>query len=130
MISSKNDLPRYSQHVSWSPESEMFVAACPELGGLLALGRTEESAVRELKTAIGLVLDDMEAEGEPAPAPITHPSHSGQFRVRLPRTLHARLATQADREGVSLNTLVCTLLAEGSSQLTVSGYLADRIKSR
>lgn len=130
MISRKNDLPGYSQHISWSPEDGMFVAVCPELDGLMALGETEEKAARELRTAIGLVLEDMESEGEPAPEPITHPSHSGQFRVRLPRTLHARLAVQADREGVSLNTLVCTLLAEGSSQLTVAGHLSDRVKTR
>ena len=130
MIRRKNDMPGYSQHIAWSPEDEMFVAVCPELDGLMALGKTEERAARELRKAIGLVLDDMAAEGEPAPAPITHPSHSGQFRVRLPRTLHARLAAQADREGVSLNTLVCTLLAEGSSQLTVAGHLSGRIKAK
>jgi predicted RNase H-like HicB family nuclease len=115
----------YSQHVAWSAEDGMFVAVCPELGDLMALGPTEEAAVRELKTAIGLVLEDMAAEGEAPPAPIEHASHSGQFRVRLPKTLHARLAVQARREGVSLNTLVVSLLAGGSSRLTVAGLPED-----
>ena len=119
----------YSQHVAWSPEDNMFVAVCPELDNLTALGPTEEGAVRELKVAIGLVLEDMDECGEDAPAPIEYASFSGQFRVRLPRTLHARLANQAQREGVSLNTLVCTLLAEGSSQLTVGGFISDQIKA-
>ena len=38
---------------------------------------------------------------------------SGQFRVRLPTELHAALAAEAARQGVSLNTLVATLLAGG-----------------
>jgi predicted HicB family RNase H-like nuclease len=37
----------------------------------------------------------------------------GQFRVRLPRTLHSRLAIQARREGVSLNSQVTMILAQG-----------------
>lgn len=36
---------------------------------------------------------------------------SGQFRVRIPKSLHARLAAQAVKEGVSLNTYVIMLLS-------------------
>jgi predicted RNase H-like HicB family nuclease len=107
--------PGYSQHVAWSAEDEMYVATCPELEGLSALAESEEAAVRELKTAMALVIEDMLAQGEPLPAPYTHASHSGQFRVRIPRTLHGRLVQLASREGVSLNSLVTTLLAEGSA---------------
>ncbi|MBK6735767.1 MAG: toxin-antitoxin system HicB family antitoxin [bacterium] len=57
------------------------------------------------------------------PPPSGHMAHSGQFRVRLPRTLHARLAVQAEREGVSLNTLVCTLLSEGSARWHAADHL-------
>lgn len=35
--------------------------------------------------------------------------------VRLPVSLHAHLAALAEREGVSLNTLMVTLLAGGSA---------------
>ena len=38
---------------------------------------------------------------------------SGQFRVRLPVALHEALAIEAERQGVSLNTLVVSLLAGG-----------------
>lgn len=36
---------------------------------------------------------------------------SGQFRVRLPVELHAELVAEAERQGVSLNTLVVAFLA-------------------
>ncbi|MBK6900525.1 MAG: toxin-antitoxin system HicB family antitoxin [bacterium] len=122
-------MPGYSQFVAWSSEDSQYVATCPELGHLTALADTEEDAVRELKVAIDLVLEDMAETGEIPPARYDFASHSGQFRVRLPRTLHARLAWQAKIEGVSLNTLVCSLLSEASSQLTAAGYLSSRFAS-
>jgi HicB family len=39
------------------------------------------------------------------------PKKSGRFVVRLPRSLHAALEREADREGVSLNQLVVAKLA-------------------
>lgn len=121
-------MPAYSQHLAWSPDDNQFVATCPELDHLLALGDTEEEAVRELKVAIDLVLEDMAATGATPPAPAIHAAHSGQFRVRLPRTLHARLALQAAREGVSLNTLVCTLLSEGSALWHAADHVTERFR--
>ncbi|MDQ2946412.1 MAG: toxin-antitoxin system HicB family antitoxin, partial [Acidobacteriota bacterium] len=35
---------------------------------------------------------------------------------RVPKSLHARLVVRAEKEGVSLNTLVATLIAEGSGR--------------
>jgi HicB family len=37
--------------------------------------------------------------------------HSGRFVLRVPRGLHGRLAREAEREGVSLNTYCATVLA-------------------
>lgn len=39
--------------------------------------------------------------------------HSGRINLRMPTDLHAQLATEAERQGVSLNTLLVTLLAGG-----------------
>ncbi len=41
------------------------------------------------------------------------PPRSGKLNVRLPVELHAALAAEAERQGVSLNTLIVTLLAGG-----------------
>lgn len=38
---------------------------------------------------------------------------SGRFVSRVPRSIHAQLVMRAKREGVSLNTLVLSLIAEG-----------------
>lgn len=38
---------------------------------------------------------------------------SGQFRLRVPTELHDALVREAERQGVSLNTLCVALLAGG-----------------
>lgn len=54
----------------------------------------------------------------------TPKNKSGRFVVRLPRTLHAALETEADNEGVSLNQLVVTKLAVQMSHLA-SGKIPE-----
>ena len=51
----------------------------------------------------------------PIPPPSVEPaeSYSGKWQLRAPKSLHRRLAERAKREGVSLNALAVTLLAEG-----------------
>ena len=39
--------------------------------------------------------------------------YSGSLRVRMPKHLHQELAEQAERDGVSLNTLIIALLERG-----------------
>jgi HicB family len=44
-------------------------------------------------------------------APSAAPMKSGRFLVRIPKSLHAALVEEADREGVSLNTLAVSRLS-------------------
>jgi len=52
-------------------------------------------------------------DGEEIPLPSYPEQHSGKFNVRIPRSLHRKLAESAEREGVSLNQYVAQLLAAG-----------------
>lgn len=54
--------------------------------------------------------------GHDIPLPSYPQAYSGKFVVRLPRSLHRRLAESAEREGVSLNQYVVALLAGGDAQ--------------
>jgi antitoxin HicB len=49
----------------------------------------------------------------PPPSRPADDAYSGRWNMRVPRSLHRRLAERAKAEGVSLNTLALTLLAEG-----------------
>jgi hypothetical protein len=46
--------------------------------------------------------------------------------VRLPESLHEKAREMAEREGVSINQLVTTALAEKLSALLTEEYLAER----
>lgn len=103
---------RYSADACWSDEDGAFVAVCPEFDGLSALGVTAKEAVEELESAIALAVETHQEEGWPLPQPRLRHQFSGQFRVRLPRSLHAWLVLEAEREGVSLNSFVLARLSE------------------
>jgi predicted RNase H-like HicB family nuclease len=91
--------------------NEGWVAEVAELPGCLSQGDTPAEAVENVRDAmlgwISVALED----GRPIPEPRREQSYSGRFLVRLPRSLHAALASKAEREGVSLNQYVTTALA-------------------
>lgn len=101
----------YSAHIQWSDLDSEFVATSPEFPGLAALGATADEAVSALTKAIEAAVDALRADGEPIPEPRLLAPYSGQFRVRVPRSLHQALASAAEREGVSLNSFVMATLA-------------------
>jgi hypothetical protein len=63
------------------------------------------------KTDVSRRIDEL-IDGLPEP-PIgpQRRDYSGKFNVRVPKTLHAALASEAEAEGVSLNQLVVAKLA-------------------
>jgi antitoxin HicB len=109
-------LDQFSTTVFFDPDSAGYVAVCDEVPGVSAFGATRADALREFETVLDLAVETYRDEGWPLPAP-KRPSDpalpSGEFRVRLPRYLHALLARRAEAEGVSQNTLVVALLAQG-----------------
>jgi predicted RNase H-like HicB family nuclease len=111
-------MPNYSFNVFWSEPDRSYIAICPEFESLSAFGNTPDEALAEMRTVLEMAIETYQEKGWPLPEPKAHPEYSGQLRLRLPRTLHAKLALQAAAEGVSLNTLIVNYLAEsiGSRQ--------------
>lgn len=102
----------YRISIEWSDDDEAYVARVPAVGAM-AHGDTPAEAVEEAQTAADGILAVMAKEGRPLPAPdATAAEFSGQFRLRLPRSMHERLSRLADEEGVSLNALVVAMLGE------------------
>jgi len=97
---------KYSFNIAWSEEDQEYVATCPGFPGLSALGETEEEALAEGKVALGLFVETCRQKGIPLPQAQLVDSHSGQFRVRLPKSLHRQAAELAATDGESLNQLV------------------------
>jgi predicted RNase H-like HicB family nuclease len=118
---------RYSIRVAWSEEDGMYVAVCPELGDLSALGDSQHSAVAELEQAIELALETYADEGWPIPEPMLVEQYSGQFRLRLPKALHSWLGHEAARQGVSLNGLVGTILAQAKGRTEMRDAIGSEV---
>jgi predicted HicB family RNase H-like nuclease len=103
----------YSYHAAWSDEDSGYVATSSEFPGLSGLGDTAEDAIGQLRVAIELALEAYRAAGEAAPPARKVAEYSGQFRLRVPKSVHEELARSAEVEGVSLNTLAVAYLSEG-----------------
>ncbi|HEX7955414.1 MAG TPA: type II toxin-antitoxin system HicB family antitoxin [Pyrinomonadaceae bacterium] len=52
-------------------EDGMFVAEVPSLPGCISQGGTRAEALANIREAIGVYLESLEAHGEPVPPPIT-----------------------------------------------------------
>jgi antitoxin HicB len=85
-----------------------WLATVPALPGCIGDGETREEALADALAAVDEWMDAARQLGRPAPGP-TSP---GQWRQRVPRTLHEKLKRLAEAEGVSLNQLVTSVLAE------------------
>lgn len=106
-------MANYSYRVAWSKDDESYIATSPEFPGLSAFGDTATEALEELGSVIEAALEVYAEEGWTPPEPETLHRYSGQFRLRLPKSLHAGLAERAAGEGVSLNMLAVQYLAKG-----------------
>jgi predicted RNase H-like HicB family nuclease len=112
-------------------EERDWVAGVQELDGCTAHGGTQAEALENLEDVQRAWIEDALEAGDDIPEPAEEtPLPSGKWLQRVPRTLHRKLADTAKREGVSLNQLVASILAEAvgrrASVTTVrTGKLAD-----
>lgn len=80
-----------------------FYAHVLELDGCQTTGETYEEAYNNLKDAMeGWIEAKLEA-GLDIPLPVRYDNYSGKFIIRIPKSLHYKLAIEAQQEGVSLN---------------------------
>ena len=89
-----------------------YLIEYPDLPGCHSDGETPEEAIVNGRDAVRSFLLSCKKHGDPIPKPSSPASSSGQFRVRMPKSLHARLVAQADKEGVSLNMLMVAAAAQ------------------
>ena len=90
---------------------EYYFVTVQELDGCMSDGATIEEAYTNIREAMeGWIETKLEA-GLNIPLPVDTGNYSGKFVVRLPKTLHRRLAIEAEKEGISLNQYALYKLA-------------------
>jgi len=111
----------YSHVVSPIPEEDGggFMFTMPDIAGVMADGATMNEAIADGRQAFESTVSALIDMGREVPPPTLRSEDfapiaaSGRFVSRVPRSIHAQLVARAKREGVSLNTLVLSLIAEG-----------------
>ena len=95
-----------------------YLITIPDLPGCMAEGETIEEAMENSRDAFAGWVSAQIDMGRQVPTPEWQPEAvpqdvSGKFIQRVPKTVHAQLVRRAKAEGVSLNSLVLTFIAEG-----------------
>lgn len=80
-----------------------YYAHILELDGCQTTGNTFEEAYTNLKDAMQGWIEAKLEGGFDIPTPVSYENYSGKFIVRIPKSLHYKLAVEAEKEGISLN---------------------------
>lgn len=112
--------------MTFDPEAYTIIIRKEELDGeVLYVGRVAEfpnisSYESDFESARKLVLEAIESLKKiadekhiefPLPNPTPEAEYNGRVTLRLPKTLHAKVARLADQENVSLNSYLVTAIA-------------------
>ena len=91
---------------------ELFEARVRELPDVVDFGETWEEAYELVVDTIETTAEAMVEQGRRMPEPAgVEDDYSGRITLRVPKTLHRRLAEQAEHESISLNQYLVSLLA-------------------
>jgi antitoxin HicB len=93
-----------------------YVAVFPDLPGCITQGDTLVEVAAMAEDARRGWIETEYERGHDIPLPSYPEEYSGQFRLRLPKSLHRQLVENAQREGVSLNQYVVMLLARAEAE--------------
>jgi predicted RNase H-like HicB family nuclease len=99
----------YQVVLEWSDEDDCYLATIPAWDNVRTHGRTLAEASRNAQEVLEMLIESAHASGDAIPEP--QRSYSGKLQLRLPTSLHQRLAREAEREGVSLNHWLTAKLA-------------------
>jgi antitoxin HicB len=99
----------------------------PDLPGCWSDGASPEEAIENGRDALQSWLAVAQEFGDDIPRPFS--AVSGRFVQRVPRSLHARLIARAKAEGVSLNTLVVSLVSQGIGKSQVAKRVNRRARA-
>ena len=95
--------------IEWSEDDGCYITTLPAWQNARTHGKTLTKAAQRGHEVLQLLIDSALERGEVIPVPQRR--HSGNLRLRLPVSLHGRLAREAEREGVSLNQWIVGKLA-------------------
>ena len=92
-----------------------FVASYPDLPGCISCGETVEAVAANAQDAKRAWLEAAMEDGIAIREPDSLDDYSGQFKLRIPKSLHRSLAEHSQREGISMNQYCVYLLSRNDA---------------
>ena len=105
----------YRIEVVADKEEGGYALSCPELKGCSTCSDTIEKGFEMIEDAKKCWFAACIEDGIPIPEPSGINEYSGQFKLRIPKSLHKTLAERSRLEGISMNQYCLYLLSNGSS---------------
>lgn len=111
-------------YVTRQDDDGSWFAQIKELRGCITVGANRDDALAMLDDALIAWLEGALEDGVAIPEPEEDRRFSGRFVIRVAHSMHRTLSERAEREGVSLNSLVVTALATflGDRDTSTSSY--------
>lgn len=109
-----------------TPDNGTFFVKIKELQGCMSVGETKADALAMIEDAmrewlVSALEDSIEI---PLPEAVQADRYSGKFPLRLPKSLHRKLAENAEMDKVSLNQYMVMLLSERNAITEVRRLLS------
>lgn len=129
MKQNKNpDFPFTMRHLS-KEDGGGYLIEFPDLPACLSDGETIEETIEHGSDAVKCWLSATKEMGRVIPQPGDFEKQSGKWVQRVPKSIHLRLVKKAEAEGVSLNTLVISIIAEAlGTNNTTPGKTRRKLK--
>lgn len=108
----------YRMEVVEDKEEGGFVVTYPDLPGCITCGETIETAVANAEDAKKAWIEAALEKEIEIQEPDSLEDYSGQFKLRIPRSLHRALAEHSKREGISMNQYCVYLFSRNDAMLT------------
>lgn len=105
----------YRMEIVEDKEEGGFVVSYLDLPGCITCGETIESAVANAIDAKKVWIEAALEDGIEIYEPDNLDNYSGQFKLRIPRSLHRLLVEHSKREGISINQYCVYLLARNDA---------------
>ena len=92
-----------------------YVVSYPDLPGCITCGETIETAVANANDAKMAWIETTLESGIEIQEPNNLEEYSGQFKLRIPRSLHRSLAEHSKKDGISMNQYCVYLLSRNDA---------------
>ena len=105
----------YKMVVTPDIEEGGFTISCPELPGCLTCVENINDAFAMFDDAKRCWIEAALEDGIEIKEPLSEENYSGQFKLRMPKSLHKTLAEHSKEEGISMNQYCLYLLTKNDA---------------